>query len=315
MIVQQISTELGLSPGYLGKLARTASFRYKKYSIKKRSGGERLIHHPARELKLVQRWLVENILFHLPVHPAATAYRRGSSIRKNAALHANNNYVLRVDFQDFFPSLRRSDIIAVLQRHQETIARLALADEDISFITAIVSREGGLVIGAPSSPVLSNALMFRFDEYCARECLTMGVAYSRYADDLYFSTNSPNVLSELLSKVRAHISQESSPRLQINEKKTVFTSKKRRRVVTGLTLTSDRKISIGRKRKRILKSLVFRLLHEQIAPAQIRELEGWVAYTRSVEPAFVASIERKYHVNLENEFLKRVNRQKSRPVS
>ena len=101
MIVQQISKELGLSPGYLDKLARTASFRYKKYSIKKRSGGQRLIHHPARELKLIQRWLVEKILSHLPVHRAATAYRRGSSIRKNAALHVDNNYLLRVDFQDF----------------------------------------------------------------------------------------------------------------------------------------------------------------------------------------------------------------------
>lgn len=307
MIIQQLSRELGLSPGYLEKLARTASFRYKKYFIKTKSGGERLIHHPARELKLVQRWLVDRILIHLPVHPAAAAYRRGGSIRKNAALHAINNYLLRVDFQDFFPSLKRGDIIAILQQHQRPTTGLALANEDISFITAIVSREGGLVIGAPSSPLLSNALMFRLDEYWARECSTIGVTYSRYADDLYFSTNSPNVLSDLLSNLRVYLSQQSSPKLQINEKKTVFTSRKRRRVATGLVLTSDRGISIGRERKRILKGMVFQFLHERLDPAKIQELRGWVAYTRSVEPAFVASIERKYDVNLKSEFSRRKN--------
>jgi RNA-directed DNA polymerase len=143
----------------------------------------------------------------------------------------------------------------------------------------------------------------------------MGVAYSRYADDLYFSTNSPNVLGELFSKLRTYVSEQSSPRLQINEQKTVFTSRKRRKIVTGLVLTSDHKISIGLKRKRVLKSLVFQLLHEKLGSAQIQKLGGWIAYTRSVEPTFVATIERKYHISLEAEFLKRANRPKSKPIS
>ena len=104
----------------------------------------------------------------------------------------------------------------MLQRCNGTTAGLALADDDISFITAIVSREGGLVIGAPSSPVLSNALMFRFDEYWSQKCSAIDVTYSRYADDLYFSTNSPNVLSQVFSMLQNYVSHQSSPRLQIN---------------------------------------------------------------------------------------------------
>src|SRR6266568_8997046 len=106
MILEQTSARLALSVSFLLKLAATASYRYKEYTIPKRTVGRRTIHHPARELKLVQRWLLRNVLNKLPVHAAATAYREGSNIRLNAETHVTNSYILRVDFQDFFPSLK-----------------------------------------------------------------------------------------------------------------------------------------------------------------------------------------------------------------
>src|SRR6266404_5971979 len=101
MILERMTTQLALNPFFLTKLARSASHRYKEYKIPKRTGGERTIHHPSRELKLLQYWLLKNVLVSLPVHPSATAYQKESSIRLNAARHVVNNYILRVDFQDF----------------------------------------------------------------------------------------------------------------------------------------------------------------------------------------------------------------------
>src|SRR6267378_3835926 len=106
MIIDQISSRLALPASYLLKVASSASHRYKEYQIPKKTRGMRTIHHPARELKLIQRWLVRNTLVSLPVHPAATAYEKNSTIRRNAELHMTNNYLLRIDFQDFFPTLR-----------------------------------------------------------------------------------------------------------------------------------------------------------------------------------------------------------------
>jgi retron-type reverse transcriptase len=114
MLISDISRGLNLPVDYLETLAATASYRYKRYPIPKKSGGVRLISHPARELKLVQNWLVDNVLNRLPVHDSATAYRQGSSILKNAAPHAKNNFLLRIDFRDFFPSLTRADVAGVL---------------------------------------------------------------------------------------------------------------------------------------------------------------------------------------------------------
>ena len=93
-----------------------------------------------------------------------------------------------------------------------------------------------------------------------------------------------------------------TPTLQINDQKTVFTSRKRLRRVTGLVLTSDRKISIGRGKKRLLKGMVFKLLRGQLDLESANQLRGWVAYVRSVEPEFIAALQLKYKIDLAKQF-------------
>jgi hypothetical protein len=131
----------------------------------------------------------------------------------------------------------------------------------------------------------------------------MKVTYTRYADDIYLSTRVPNVLSDLLKSVESYLSKQSFPKLRINNDKTVFTSRKRLRKVTGLVLTSDRKISIGRHQKRILKSMVLKLIKKELTEVQTAMLQGWIAYVRSVEPTFLFSMQRKYSIDFENIFL------------
>ena len=300
MIIEQAAKRLALPASFLIKLAATASHRYKEYTIPKKSGGVRTIHHPARELKLVQGWLLQNVLTRLPVHEAATAYQAGSSIRRNAERHVQHNYLLRVDFREFFPSLRGRDVLAVLEGNRQRLAAGDVTEADITFIKLIVCRGNSLTIGAPTSPQLSNAIMFGFDESWSRRMQLLEVAYTRYADDLYFSTNHPNVLQGVLRELRDSLQGGGPPDLRINEQKTVFSSRKRRRLAAGLVLTSDRRISIGRHKKRILKSLVWRLKRRELKPDEVAGLRGWISYLRSVEPAFLLSLQRKYALDFES---------------
>jgi hypothetical protein len=299
MIVERISARLALPMPYLQRLASTASHRYKEYKIDKRTGGQRTIHHPAKELKLIQRWLLRNVLNGLPIHSAATAYRHNGNIARNAERHVDNNYLLRVDFREFFPSLTSGDVRTVLRRNRQILSTGGATDEDISFMTRIICRDGRLTIGAPTSPLVSNAIMFEFDETWSGVATGLNVIYSRYADDLYFSTNRPNVLQEVLNRLRGRLTSEHRPFLTINERKTAFSSRKYRRLVAGLVLTSDRKISIGRNKKRMLRAIVNRLSHRQLQPQEIHQLRGWIAYVRSVEPTFVTSLQRKYNIDFE----------------
>ena len=300
MILEEMARQLVLPVPFLEKLALTASFRYKEYRIPKKTGGERTIHHPARELKLLQKWLLQHVLASLPIHPAATAYVKDASIRRNAEMHAAHNYLLRVDFQDFFPSLKGTDVVAVLRANQPTAAATGVTAQDIDFMRKILCRFDSLTIGAPTSPQISNAIMFECDTTWSGIAQDLDVTYTRYADDLYFSTNRANILSELFERLRESLKERGTPILQINNKKTTFSSRKRRRLVAGLILTCDRKISIGRRKKRHLKSLVWKLRQKQLAPDEIASLRGWIAYLRSVEPSFVLSLQQKYNLDFAN---------------
>ncbi|HMW22183.1 MAG TPA: retron St85 family RNA-directed DNA polymerase [Burkholderiaceae bacterium] len=287
-LIRQIARDMGMLPGHLASLIRTAPLRYKVFFIEKKSGGLREVAQPAREVKVVQRWLVRHLTPHLPVHEAATAYRVGASIRDNAARHASSRYMLKLDFTNFFPSIVRSDISAHLERHcgqlYDSSARLLIAH------TCCWARKRTpplrLCIGAPISPLMSNTIMFDFDKRLASFAEADGVTYSRYADDLTFSTDRPHVLDRYVSLVRELLDEISYPSLQLNDEKTVFASRSARRTVTGLVITPDGSVSVGRDRKRLIRSMYHRGTLGLLSPDETKELIGLIAFVDSIEPGF-----------------------------
>lgn len=293
MILDIIAQSAGVDREYIAQLARTASHRYKTYAIPKKKGGMRTIAHPSKELKFLQSWLVENLFNHLLVHKSVYSYRPGYNIRQHAELHRKHNFILRADFIDFFPSITSTDIRTLLVRQRSNIP-WELGGRDYRAIASIVCRNDRLTIGAPSSPILSNAVMYDFDEYWTKYSKKRGVVYSRYADDIYFSTDKPNVLDSILRDLREWLKTSKTPHLRLNEKKTQLTSRKRKRVVTGLILTSDHHVSIGREKKRYIKSLVFRFSSGMLEIEKVAHLRGYLAYIQGVEPSFLVSLARKY---------------------
>ena len=292
MILRLISRETGVSINQLEMICETASRRYRNYSIPKRTGGRRDINHPTPELKFLQRWLSRNVLSKLPVHESAYAYRRGRSIADGAMLHVKNSYLLKVDFANFFPSLKGADVERVLTRNISEIEDMAV--EDVDTIRAIVCKDNRLTIGSPSSPVLSNAILYEFDEWLSNKVLESGGVYSRYADDLFVSTNQSHVLSILLDEIRSDIAKREYPRLSINDMKTVFTSAKHRRMMTGVVLTSDGRISVGRSKKRKIKTLTYLYSQGKLKADMISYLQGYLAFVGSIETDFVFSLEKKF---------------------
>ncbi len=296
MIIERIEKETGVSTDKLLQIVRSASHRYRTYRISKRTRGFRVINHPTPELKFLQRWLNRNIFSQLPVHDAAFAYKRGVGITNNARLHYKNNYLLKIDFSNFFPSLKRKDVKTVLESHLADI--MPDLEEDIGIILDIVCKEGALTIGAPSSPVLSNALLYDFDCFVSTLCVKEQVTYSRYADDLYTSTNQQDKLAKILTAIRQNLQERSSPKLIINKEKTVFTSRKRRRVATGIVLTPDGHLSIGRDKKREIRTLIYLYSTNNLSPDKVSYLKGYLAFAISIEPEFIARVRQKYGENI-----------------
>ncbi len=293
MLSDYIARDTGLDRAYIERLARSAGHRYREIRIPKRGGGERAIFQPSRALKSLQRWIAANVIQDVLIHQAANAYVSGSSVRRHAEKHVANNYLLRLDFRQFFPSIKGNDIRRHLVNNRPKL-HFVEEDADIELLIAAVTRNGELVIGAPSSPALSNQIMFQFDDLLHSWCTDSTVTYTRYADDLYFSTSTPDVLRLAQEKVVELLGSVEYPKLSLNDDKTVHTSRMRKRLVTGLSLSSDRKVSLGRKKKRQIRSMIHK--HE-VAGLKSKErdyLAGYLAYARSVEPQFIANLERKY---------------------
>ncbi len=280
----------------LEAIIATAPRRYKSYEIAKRSGrGTRTIAQPAPEVKLLQRLLIDNFIGKWPVHAAATAYRQGSSIASHAERHLHSRFLLKLDFSDFFPSIKASDVRAYTRHVQGTFTA-----KDIEALVNLVCWRGKnaseycLSIGAPSSPSLSNSILFDFDSRMVAHCSAKRVEYSRYADDMAFSSTEPNVLEDVKEYVKVVLKELPYPRLHLNESKTVNVSKKYRRSLVGLVLTPANVLSLGRERKRSIRATVHRFLRGQLSGEEVARLKGLMAFAWSIEPGFFASLERTY---------------------
>jgi RNA-directed DNA polymerase len=294
-LVARASSAIGLSRGDVMRIVKTAPHRYKTYTIPKRSGGVRTIAQPARELKDVQYFLIRELLQKLPVHEAATAYRKNVGILKNAEPHVASEILLKMDFKDFFGSIVASDFIQHCEAHE-----VVLDPEDAFFCQQVLfwqeKRRGPLKlsIGAPSSPMLSNSIVYGFDRIVQKLCKDIGVIYSRYADDLAFSSNEVAALIRIRAEVPKILASLNYPVLYINHEKTALITKKHRRTLTGLVLANDGFVSLGREKKRILRAAVHAYLNRTLSGDEILALRGQLAFCKSVEPAFIARLAQKY---------------------
>lgn len=297
MLLETIAQRTKVPVATLANIAASASKRYKEYTIPKRTGGVRLISHPGRPLKALQRWLTRHLLADAPIHGAATAYQKGASIKENALRHAGSSYTIRLDFTDFFPSFDANSISQYLTQYAE-VTRIPLSKQDIDFVVRIFCKDGRITIGAPSSPKITNAIMFTFDEQVADFADSRGVTYTRYADDLFLSAFDLQNLLEVEKFVRDAIANHRTPRLRLNEEKTLYLSKAGHRSVTGIVLTPEGKISLGRPRKREIKSLIFKAMSNNLNPVERGYLAGLISFCHDIEPDFIGSLARKYEIDV-----------------
>jgi RNA-directed DNA polymerase len=297
-LIDLLSRELYIPKNDLIYLIKSAPYRYKVFEIdKKESGKKRVIAQPAKELKPLQHWVMRNILSEFPIHHAATAYRKGRNISDNAYPHAAHKYLCKLDFKGFFPSIRSSDFVKFMS---ESPLGKRWAHEEIEYLARILfwrrRREGNLIlsIGAPSSPLVSNILLFELDTKIASLCASHGVTYTRYADDLTFSADTSGTLSEIERAIPSICTSIGSPRLLLNRSKTVHASRKGKRQVTGLTLTNEGTVSLGRERKREISAAVHHFKLRRLTEEQIQKLGGLLAFAKSVEPTFLQKLAAKY---------------------
>jgi RNA-directed DNA polymerase len=313
--LKQLAELMKLDPGELLWLsyerAATTVDHYIRFEIPKRSGGRRLISSPKPKMRHAQSWILENVLSLLTPSKYATAFRPATSIVDNATPHLNAPIVVKLDLKDFFPSTtfpRVRGYFEYLGFNAGLATVLALICTDAPRVKVILDGkvnfvamgERGLPQGACTSPALANLIASPLDVRLAGLCdaLEPHWKYTRYADDLTFSSSEENAdVGRLLKAVNVIVVDEG---FKVNSKKTAVMRAPGRQVVTGL-LVGDT-IRLSRQDLRKLRAFFHRCDKEGLSAVSgaigkdaLSVARGHLAYLKMVMPYHAASLKKRYH--------------------
>ena len=245
---------------------------YNSFTILKKNGGERVIHAPKKELKFLQKKL-SNVLwecylesieskskvknFKTPV--LSHAFEKGKSIITNSQMHRNKKYILNIDLKNFFDSFNFGRVRGFFIKDKD----FTVSPEIATVIAQIACYQGKLPQGAPSSPIITNLITRILDYRIVKIAKKYRFTYSRYADDMTFSTNrelnsnklrASKELDNFLTELEEVI---ISSGFEINPKKTRLSNNMQRQEVTGLVV--NKKINVKREYIKNTRAMAFQL--------------------------------------------------------
>ena len=168
--------------------------KYKHFLINKKSGGYRQISAPIGGLNNIQKKLSRELETIYKPHAAAQGFIKTRSILTNALPHVNKKAVLNIDLENFFPSITATRIIGLLKSKP-----FNLSNQVASAVAALATYDNKMPQGAATSPVLSNMICYRLDRQLTDISKKLRLTYTRYADDMSFSTTRPK-FSEIIIK-------------------------------------------------------------------------------------------------------------------
>lgn len=209
---------------------------YKEFELPKK-GGTRTINYLDKNSDLweLQCQLLSNFLVKQDLPICVKGFRKGESYRSFLTEHIGSNFFLRIDISAFFPSIAESNI-----KHEiSNLLVCSSSDEKekiLDLICEITTLNGSLPQGACTSPAVSNLVMARIDQRITKYCQIFRIRYTRYADDMLFSSDAFDFQDKkwFLKKIKYILASQS---LKLNYSKIKFGRKKF--ILNGYTISSD----------------------------------------------------------------------------
>lgn len=234
-------------------------YRYKQFRIRKKSGGIRQISAPkTRSFKLLLRYVNKMLAAVYTPSDYAMGFAEGRSVVTNADVHKGQNYVFNVDLKDFFPSIDQARVWKRLQLEPFCFKRpianilaglcatkLEMADGSVRFV---------LPQGAPTSPIITNMICDTLDRRLAGLAKRFGLRYSRYADDITFSSmhNVYQEAGDFRKELKRIIEGQG---FVMNESKTRLQKLGSRQEVTGVIVS--RKLNVTQEYAREIRNILY----------------------------------------------------------
>lgn len=303
---------------YLRRVISRDSFDYKRVLFKKQVPGRsryREIHIPGEQLLKVQQWITNHILSNTTPHSTSFAYHPHSRPDFAAIQHCGCKWLLKIDIEDFFHNISESMVYSVFRKLGYTklfsfeLARITTIsppnirsrsqnDNNRHAIPLYRSEQKGfLPQGAPTSPMLSNLVMTKVDQKFEALANSYDFRYTRYADDLAFSTKKSVTMAELKKLKKAINSILQKKNFNINNRKTSISGPGSRRIVLGI-LVDGSLPRLTKEYKNNLRQHLYYLSSSSHGPSKHAEarnistssmyhhVKGKIGWAKQVEPKF-----------------------------
>ena len=236
--LSSLEQDLGISAKPLYAVSNNLSKHYRKTKLPKKGGGFRNLSVPDEVLKSIQKRIAEVLLIHMPVSRYAKAYRFGSSTLRNAKHHIGKQVVLKLDILHFFDSIRYSTV------KNKVFPENIFAEPLRILLTMLCYYKDALPQGAPSSPAITNIILYEFDEQIGQWCWERGIDYTRYCDDMTFSGDFDP--AEVIRFIRLELKEMG---FLLNEQKTKIQRPGQQQTVTGIVVNERLSIPTDYRRK------------------------------------------------------------------
>lgn len=263
---------------------------YRSFEIPKKNGGVRKIDAPQGTLRYIQRRLLKELYKYYDYyckeneisHNISHAFERGKGIISNAFIHKNKKYIINVDLKDFFDSFHFGRVRGFFNKNKY----FEFPIEVSTIIAQLVCYKGKLPQGAPTSPMITNLICNVLDYKLLSLAKKYKLDYTRYADDLTFSTNDKRIVEkydEFINELKRVIIRNG---FSINESKTRFIYKDSKQTVTGLVV--NRKINVDRKFYKATRAMANSLykngeFYIEGELGSLNQLEGRFAFIDEIE--------------------------------
>lgn len=304
-MITKIETFLNQHPDFL----ENKQNYYTEFSIPKRKlgpNGEKKYRHlinPMPELKRLQRDIADFLLAcNILPHNAAHAFREKRDYKTNSEVHKNSSHIINLDMKDFFNHITEEVLNTQLRVHPFFSVDKCLGDKLLDLIIKVATYKGCTPQGSPLSPMLSNLIMVQFD-FRIRKKLNdnqIKMLYTRYADDLTFSSKKSEDITNVIHMVEYVLKEYYNDTIKINYSKTKKITPGRC-FITGVKLNQKHQLTVGWEKKKLIKSRIHNLAKKIVPNGNNRSLVeeaqsvlGYLAFMNRIEPGYVAYIYSKY---------------------
>lgn len=287
--VVTIASCIGISHGLLTAMIKSPNRYYRSFNLKKKNGGERPILAPRKFMKVIQYWINDHVLNRLNVHSSCYSYRSGVSIKDNALNHIKQKFVSNIDISDYFGTINKKMINNCLRRNN-------IPENIINIISGLVTYNEVLPQGAPTSPNISNAILYDFDKKMSSAAQKLECIYTRYSDDI---TISGNCKKRILSLIHASEINLGVMGFTLNNDKKRIVSNNNRQVVTGI-LVNDSLRPTRSYRKNIRSTFNHAFKKSDNSQETINKLKGYFNYLVSFKKHGFSFNEKYYRDILEH---------------